>query len=64
MGKKITIKLDLEVAKLIASYYQFPTAVFLLDIKDAKKMLKGTRKAKFGRAWEKLEQIKEIIESD
>lgn len=55
------IKLDWKVAELIASYYEFPTAVFLLEEREAQKILHGTRRTQFRKAHEKLEQIKEIL---
>lgn len=52
----------IELAKLeeIAHYYSFPLAVFFTPVGA----LEGSRKVKFGVAYNKLEKIKEIIEDD
>ena len=54
------INIDMELLEAIASYYEFPVAVFLMQVKDFPK--KTTRLEAFKEKAEKYDRIRDIFE--
>jgi len=55
---KTTTSIKIKKLEEIASYYQFPLAVFFTPLGQ----LRGSRRERFGYAYDALNKVKEILE--
>jgi hypothetical protein len=60
-GKETSVRLSWGMCELIARYYEFPTAVFLMTDEDKMMALVGTRKDSIKKRIAVLENLKKEI---